>query len=141
LLKFFKHKIILDVNIRPDYGEKVTLFSAAIFAVIGILIAPIILPNLFHGAHTLHIILHVGGMIAAVFLTVVSSMAYVKTRTKRLLFTFIAFSFFIAAEAVSLIDVTWPFTFYIGQLSFSELEHVLIIGMLGIFTLAIFRND
>jgi len=121
--------------------KKSTLFSVVIFAVIGILIAPIILPNLFHGVHTLHIMLHVGGMIAAVFLTVVSSMAYIKLRTKRLLFTFIAFSFFIAAEAISLIDVTWPFTFYVGQLSFSEIEHILIIGMLGIFTLAIFRND
>ena len=121
--------------------KKSTLFSVVIFSVIGILIAPIILPNLFHGTHILHIMLHVGGMIVAVFLTVVSSMAYIKTRTKRLLFTFIAFSFFIAAEAISLIDVTWPFTFYAGHLPFSELEHILIIGMLGIFTLAIFRND
>ncbi len=121
--------------------KKSTLFSVVILAVIGILIAPIILPNLFHGAHTLHIMLHVGGMITAVFLTVVSLMAYIKLRTKRLMFTFIAFSFFIAAETVSLMDVTWPFTFYLGQLSFPEIEHILIIGMLGIFTLAIFRND
>ncbi len=121
--------------------KKSTLFSVVMFSVMGILIAPIILPNLFHGAHTLHIMLHVGGMIAAVFLTVVSSMAYAKIRTKRLLFTFIAFSFFIAAEAISLVDVTWPYKFYAGQLPFSELEHILIIGMLGIFTLAIFRND
>jgi hypothetical protein len=121
--------------------KKSTLFSVVMFSVMGILIAPIILPNLFHGAHTLHIMLHVGGMIAAVFLTVVSIMAYAKIRTKRLLFTFIAFSFFIAAEAISLVDVTWPYKFYAGQLPFSELEHILIIGMLGIFTLAIFRND
>ena len=112
-----------------------------VFAVVGILIAPIILPNLFHGAHTLHIMLHVGGVIAVVFLTVVSSMAYIKLRTRRLLFTFIAFAFFIAAETISLIDITWPYTFYLGQISFSEIEHILIIGMLGIFTLGIFRND
>ncbi|TBR10738.1 MAG: hypothetical protein EPO62_02880 [Candidatus Nitrosotenuis sp.] len=121
--------------------KKSTLFSVVIFAVIGILIAPIILPNLFHGAHTLHIMLQVGGVIAAVFLTVVSSIAYIKLRTKRLMLTFIAFSFFIAAETISLIDVTWPFTFYLGQISLPEIEHMLIIGMLGIFTLAIFRND
>ncbi|HSA98677.1 MAG TPA: hypothetical protein VLF17_06325 [Candidatus Nitrosotenuis sp.] len=121
--------------------RKSTLFSVVIFAVMGILIAPIILPNLFHGSHILHIMLHVGGLIAAVFLTVVSLTAYVKIRTRRLLLTFIAFSFFIAAEAISLMDVTWPFKYYVGQISFSELEHMLIIGMLGIFTLAIFRND
>jgi hypothetical protein len=112
-----------------------------VFAVVGILIAPIILPNLFHGAHTLHIMLHVIGVIAVVFLTVVSLMAYVKIRTRRLLFTFIAFTFFIAAETISLIDITWPYTFYLGQITFPEIEHMLIIGMLGIFTLGIFRND
>lgn len=121
--------------------KKSTLFSIVIFAVMGILIAPIILPNLFHGSHILHIMLHVGGLTAAVFLTVVSLTAYAKIRTKRLLLTFIAFSFFIAAETISLMDITWPFKFYVGQISFSEFEHILIIGMLGIFTLAVFRND
>lgn len=121
--------------------KKSTLFSVVIFAVMGILIAPIILPNLFHGSHILHIMLHVGGLTAAVFLTVVSLTAYVKIRTKRLLLTFIAFSFFISAETISLLDITWPFKFYVGQISFSEFEHILIIGMLGIFTLAVFRND
>lgn len=121
--------------------KKSTLFSVVVFAVVGILIAPIILPNLFHGAHTLHIMLHVGGVIAVVFLTVVSAMAYAKLRTRRLLFTFTAFAFFIAAETISLIDITWPYTFYLGQITFPEIEHILIIGMLGIFTLGIFRND
>lgn len=121
--------------------KKSTLFSVVVFAVIGILVAPIILPNLFHGAHTLHIMLHIIGVIAVVFLTVVSSMAYAKLRTRRLLFTFIAFAVLIAAETISLIDVTWPYTFYFGQITFPEIEHILIIGMLGIFTLAIFRND
>lgn len=121
--------------------NKSKLFSVVLFSVIGILIAPIILPNLFHGSHTLHILLHVGGMIAASFLTFVSLLAYAKTRTKRLFFTFVAFSFFIVAEIISLIDITWPYTFYLGQLSLREIEHILIIGMLGIFTLAVFRKD
>lgn len=121
--------------------KKSTLFSIVVFAVVGTLIAPIILPNLFHGAHTLHIMMHVVGVIAVVFLTVVSLMAYTKIRTRRLLFTFIAFTFFIAAETISLIDITWPYTFYLGQITFPEIEHMLIIGMLGIFTLGIFRND
>lgn len=121
--------------------NKPKLFSIVIFSVIGILVAPIILPNLFHGTHTLHIMLHVAGLVAAVFLTLVSLVAYFKMKTKRLLITSIAFSFFTAAEIISLIDITWPFTFYLGQISLSEIEHMLIISMLGIFTLAVFRND
>lgn len=121
--------------------DKPKLFSAVIFSVIAVLIAPIILPNLFHGVHTIHIGLHIGGVVASVFLTLAALVAYAKTRTKRMLMTSIAFSFFIVAESVSLIDITWPYTFYVGQISLEEVEHALIISMLGILTLAIFRND
>lgn len=121
--------------------DKSKLFAAVILSVIGILIAPIILPNLFHGTHTVHIGLHIGGMVASIFLTMVTIVAYAKMRTKRLLFTSVAFSFFIAAESITLIDITWPFTFYIGDITLREIEHILIISMLGIFTLAVFRND
>jgi hypothetical protein len=121
--------------------DKSKLFAAVILSVIGILVAPIILPNLFHGTHILHIGLHIGGMVAAIFLTVVTIVAYAKMRTKRLGFTAVAFSFFIVAEIISLIDITWPFTFYLGDIPLREIEHILIISMLGIFTLAVFRND
>jgi hypothetical protein len=121
--------------------DKSKLFTAVMLSVIGILIAPIILPNLFHGTHIVHIGLHTGGIVAAIFLTMVTIVAYAKIKTKRLLFTFVAFSFFIAAESITLIDITWPFTYYLGLLSLREIEHILIISMLGIFTLAVFRND
>ncbi|MEW6043665.1 MAG: hypothetical protein AB1608_05335 [Thermoproteota archaeon] len=121
--------------------DKSRLFIAVILSVIGILVAPIILPNLFHGTHIVHIGLHIGGMVAAIFLTMVTIVAYAKVRTKRLGFTAIAFSFFIMAEIISLIDITWPFTFYLADLTLREIEHILIISMLGIFTLAVFRND
>jgi len=121
--------------------DKSKLFAAVILSVIGILIAPIILPNLFHGTHIVHIGLHIGGMVAAIFLTMVTIVAYAKMRTKRLGFTALAFSFFIAAEVMALVDITWPFTFYLGDITLREIEHILIISMLGIFTLAVFRND
>jgi hypothetical protein len=121
--------------------DKSKLFGTVILSVIGILIAPIILPNLFHGTHIVHIGLHIGGIVAALFLTMVTVIAYAKMRTKRLGFTAVAFSFFIVAEIISLIDITWPFTFYLGDITLREIEHILIISMLGIFTLAVFRND
>ncbi len=121
--------------------DKLKLFAAVILSVIGILIAPIIIPNLFHGTHIVHIGLHIGGTVAAIFLTMVTTIAYAKMRTKRLGFTAIAFSFFIVAETTALIDITWPFTFYLGDITLREIEHMLIISMLGVFTLAVFRND
>ena len=121
--------------------DKPKLFSAVVFAVIAILVAPIILPNLFHGYHTVHIGLHIGGVIIAVFLTVATMFAYAKVRTRRLLITCVAFSFFIAAESIALIDITWPYTFYVGQITLEEIEHVLIISMLGVLASAVFRKD
>jgi hypothetical protein len=108
---------------------------------VAVLTVPIILPHIFHGTHFFHIVLHVGGTIIAIFLTIVTTIAYSKIKTKRLLLTMIAFSVFIAAESLSLIDATWPFTFYIDEISIAEISHMFIISMLGIFTLAVFRKD
>jgi hypothetical protein len=121
--------------------SKPMLLSIIIFVVIGILSVPIILPHLFHGTHFFHIVLHTVGTIVAVFLTIITAIAYAKIKTKRLLFTMIAFSVFIGAEALALVDATWPFTFYIGEISIAEVSHMFIISMLGIFTLAVFRKD
>jgi hypothetical protein len=37
--------------------------------------------------------------------------------------------------------VTWPFTFYLGNITMLEISHLLIIGMLGIFSIGVFRRD
>lgn len=121
--------------------SKPTLLSLIVFTVIGVLTVPIILPHIFHGSHFFHIVLHLAGTIIAIFLTIVTAIAYSKIKTKRLLLTMIAFSVFIAAESLSLIDATWPFTFYLKEISLVEISHMFIISMLGIFTLAVFRKD
>ncbi|HSB56427.1 MAG TPA: hypothetical protein VLD38_01265 [Nitrosopumilaceae archaeon] len=121
--------------------NKPTLFSIVVFSVVGILAIPIILPHIFHGTHIYHIFLHLGGIAISLFLTIVSALAYHKVRTKRLCFTMIAFGVFISSEIFYLIEATWPFTFYFGEISMLEAGHILVLIMLGIFTLAIFRKD
>lgn len=121
--------------------RKGNLLILSVFAAIGIMLLPVILPNLFHGFHIAHIGLHIGGLALAIFLTLSTVYAYSKLRTKRLATAAIAFSMFIAAEIVSIIDVTWPFTFYLDTLSLREINHMLIIGMLGVFSIGVFRRD
>jgi hypothetical protein len=48
---------------------------------------------------------------------------------------------FIAAEVFAVIEATWPFAFYIDTVSMLEISHLLIIGMLGIFSIGVFRRD
>ena len=121
--------------------RKSTLFSIVVAGVVGILAAPIILPHIFHGYHIVHIGLHVGGITLAVFLSILGVTSYLRLKTRRLLFTAVAFVVFIGAETALMIDATWPMFYDIGDLSLLELGHLLTFGTLGLLAMGVFRND
>ena len=128
---------------RPEsiVERKSTLFSVVVVGVVAILALPIIIPHLLHGYHLVHIFLHVGGITLAVFISILAIIAYFRIKTKRLLLSSIAFSNFIAAEVVLLIDATWPTVFDLNEMSLSEVGHLLTFGTLGLLALGVFRND
>ena len=128
---------------RPEsiVEKKSTLFSIVVTGVIAILAMPIIIPHLLHGYHLAHIFLHVGGITLAVFISVLAGFAYSRLRTKRLLLSAIAFTNFIAAEVVLLVDATWPSIFDVGDMTLPEVGHLLTFITLGLLALGVFRND
>ena len=128
---------------RPEsiVERKSALFSIVVVGVVAILALPIIGPHLLHGFHIAHIFLHVGGITLAVFITILAVFAYSKLKTKRLLLSAIAFSNFIAAEFVMLIDTTWPTIYDLGEMPLSEVGHLLTFATLGLLALGVFRND
>jgi len=128
-------------NPQQIFEKKSTLFSVIVTVIVGLLAIPIILPNIFHGFHTLHILLHVGGIVLAAFLTVLGIIAYSRLRTKKLLLPSLGFAVLIAAEFVTLIDITWPFTYDIGTVSLLEISHLLMITTMGLLAMGVFRND
>ena len=89
----------------------------------------------------MHIGLHVAGLILAAFISLLSSIAYLRLKTKRLFLSAIAFTLFIVAESVLLIDATWPTIYDIGLLSLLEVGHILTIVTLGLLAMGVFRND
>lgn len=121
--------------------SKSTLFSVIVTGVVATLALPIIIPHLLHGFHIAHILLHVGGLILAVFITVLAGLAYSKMKTKRLMFSTAAFASFIASEIVLVIDVTWPYQYYLGDVPLSEVGHLLVFATLGLLAMGVFRND
>ena len=129
--------------LRPEnlVESKSTLFSIIVTGVIVILALPIIIPHLFHGYHIAHIFLHIGGITLAVFISTLAISAYVRLRTKRLLLSAIAFSTFIGAESVLLVDSTWPTVYDLGILPLNEVGHLLTFITLGLLALGVFRND
>jgi hypothetical protein len=121
--------------------KKSTLFSIVVASMIAILAIPIIIPHMLHGYHLAHIFLHIGGIILAVFIATLAISAYFRLRTKRLLLSAIAFSTFIGAESVLLVDSTWPNIFDIGLIPLNEIGHLLTFITLGLLALGVFRND
>lgn len=128
---------------RPEsiVERKSTLFSVVVAGVVAILAMPIIIPHIMHGYHLAHIFLHVGGITLAVFISVLAGFAYYRLRTKRLLLSAAAFTNFIVAETVLLVDATWPSVFDLTELSLNEVGHLLTFATLGLLALGVFRND
>ena len=128
---------------RPEriVERKSTLFSIVVTGVIAILALPIIIPHLLHGYHLAHIFLHIGGITLAVFISALATFAYYRLRTKRLLLSVIAFTNFIVAEVVLLVDATWPSIFDVGDMTLPEVGHLLTFITLGLLALGVFRND
>jgi len=130
--------MLRDSNILENRPK---LFTIVIFTMIGFLAIPLILPHVFHAFQVFHIILHLFGISIASFLTIITSIAYSRIRTKRLLFTVIAFSLFAFSEVFSVIDAAWQYTYYLGYLSADEVGHILALCTLGMFAISVFRKD
>ena len=129
----FRAETILD--------KKSTLFGMVFACVLGSLTIPIIIPHAFHGYHILHILLHVAGITLSSFLTVISLVAFYRLGTKRMMFTVIAFSLFVVAESVALVETTWPELYSLGMLSLLETGHLLVFLSMGLLAMGVFRND
>lgn len=117
------------------------LFAIVIFTIIGVLAIPVILPHVFHKFQVFHILLHLSGVSIASFLTIISALAYTRIRTRRLLFTLVAFALFAVSEIFSVVDAAWQYTYYLGSVSADEVGHILALCTLGMFALSVFRRD
>lgn len=129
------------MNPNHLFDSKSNLFTIVLAAVIGLLAIPVIIPHVLHGYHMIHIAIHVAGLTLSVFLSILAIMAYKSFKTKKMLFSLLAFSVFVAAEIVTLIDATWPAIYDLGYMTLSEVGHVLLLVTLGMLSIGVFRND
>lgn len=127
--------------LREILGNKPALFSVTVCAVIAILAVPVIIPHMLHGQHMVHIALHIGGLALAIFIATLAALSHHRTKSRRMMISFLAFGCFAASEAVQLTDNVWPFMTSVGPLSLYEMNHLLVFSVLGLLALAVFRND
>ena len=105
--------------------------------VIGI-VSPIITPHVTHPAMIYHIILHIASLTIAVFLSIVSVVAYRRSTGARLLFMSLGFIALAAVEFLYLLDATNIVSMDIEALGI-ELPHVILLAMLAMFGLGVLK--
>jgi hypothetical protein len=106
--------------------------------VIGV-VAPLIMPHVTHPSMIYHIVLHIASLTIAVFLSIVSVLAYKRSAGARLLFMTLGFMALATVEFLYLLDATAILSgFDISTLGI-ELPHVILLAMLAMFGLGVLR--
>src|SRR5881409_2122153 len=111
------------------------LVTALVVAVV----APLVIPHLAHPSMIYHITLHIASLTIAVFLSIVSALAYRRSTGARLLFMTLGFMALATVEFLYLLNATGMVdVFNISALGI-ELPHVILLVMLAMFGLGVLK--
>ncbi|MCI0560672.1 MAG: hypothetical protein MN733_19480 [Nitrososphaera sp.] len=118
--------------------SKPILLGLITVLVIGV-VAPLMMPHVTHPTMIYHIILHIASLTIAVFLSIVSLLAYTRGTGARLLFMTLGFMALAVVEFLYLLDATGIVnTFDFATLGI-EVPHVIILAMLAMFGLGVLK--
>lgn len=131
---FVSHVLLLRANLT-------TIFLIAVLGIALTLSVPVAFPELMHGFHAAHILLHTGGMILALFITILAALSYRMLRSRRLLLTTIAFANFMFTELLLLVYALDSGIINLRETHISEIGHLLTFVTLGLLALGVLRND
>jgi hypothetical protein len=123
-------------NITSSKPKMLAVVTAAVLAVMAV---PVILPHVTDTSMIYHLLLHVISLIVAIFLGLVSILAYLRNGRSRLLFMMFGFLLLSIIEAMYLFDVTSKVEDIVIPIVDIELSHVIFLVMLTLFGIGIFR--
>jgi hypothetical protein len=103
-------------------------------------VAPIVIPHAVHPSMIFHIILHMAGLTIAIFLSIVSFLAYSRNTTTRMLLmavgfmtlALVEFFYLLQAGGITVVQVIIP-TINI------ELSHIILLVMVSLFGLGVLK--
>ena len=126
-------------NAAQESISKPILLALITAVVVGV-VAPLVLPHATHPSMIYHILLHMAGLTIAVFLSVVSFLAYSRSPTTRMLLMAAAF---VTLAVVELLYLLQAGGIYVGQLIIPlaniELSHVVLLIMVSLFGLGVLK--
>jgi hypothetical protein len=103
-------------------------------------VAPLVIPHAAHPSMIFHIILHMAGLTIAIFLSIVSFLAYSRNTTTRMLLmavgfmtlALVEFFYLLQAGGITVVQVIIP-TINI------ELSHIILLAMVSLFGLGVLK--
>jgi len=123
-------------NLTSSKSKLLATIAALIIAIMAI---PVILPHFTDKSTIYHIFLHIVSVIIAIFLGLVSILAYLRNRRTRLLFMTFAFFSLSVIEAMYLFDVSSNMEDIVIQGVDIEISHIIFLVTLALFSIGIFR--
>src|SRR5918994_660026 len=119
--------------------SKPVLLALITALVIGV-VAPLVIPHVAHPSMIYHILLHMAGLTIAIFLSIVSVLAYSRNATTRMLLmavgfmslAFVEFFYLLQAGGIAIGQVTIPAVNI-------ELSHIILLIMVSLFGLGVLK--
>lgn len=116
------------------------LFGLTAAVVVGIL-APLTIPHVLHTSMVYHILLHIASTTVAVFLSIVSFLAYQRNRSARFAFMMAAFMALVIVEVLYLLSASAVITPVQILVANVEVPHLILLAMLALLGLGILRVE
>jgi hypothetical protein len=119
--------------------SKPVLLGLITVLVIGV-VAPLVIPHIAHPSMIYHILLHMAGLTIAIFLSIVSVLAYSRNTTTRMLLMAVGFMSLALVEFFYLLQAGG---IAIGQVIIPavniELSHIILLIMVSLFGLGVLK--
>ena len=123
-------------NITSNKYKLFIIISISIIAILGI---PVILPHITDTNLIYHIFLHTVSIIIAIFLSVVSTLAYKRNGDARLLFMTLGFFSLVVIEILNLFYSIMEIEDTIIPIVDIEISHIILFAMLTLFGIGVFK--
>ena len=102
-------------------------------------VAPLVIPHATHPSMIFHIALHIASLTIAIFLSIVSLIAYRRSPGSRLLLMALGFTALAAVEFLYLLDATETLPMFDLPEINAELPHVILLVMITMFGLGVLK--
>jgi len=119
-------------------SSKPKLLAVVTVVVLSLMVVPVILPHISDRSTIYHLLLHIISLIIAIFLGIVSILAYLRNGSWRLLFMMLGFFLLSGVETIYLFDVYSNVEDIVIPVVDIDLSHAIFLAMLTLFGIGIF---